>query len=153
MAVLSGAFMMVEAALWREIGGFDESFKLYSEEVDLCRRIVATGRPILMTGAARVRHLVGHGSVHNPNRTMAKTRGMMHYFRKHRRWPGQVAGAFVLIWMHAASRYAAGVVLSPVIGRQRADALRISFGPIFRRPSAWWSGWSGRNLENGTRGV
>lgn len=148
--VVSGAFMMVDAVLWREMGGFDESFKLYSEEVDLCRRVREKGRRVLMTGAARVRHLVGHGSVYSPSRTMAKTRGCMHYIRKHRRWPGQVTAAAVLIWIHALSRYVAGVALFPVLGQQRANTLRAAFGPIVLRPCAWWSGWSGRDLHTPT---
>jgi len=37
----AGAFLMIRRAVWRELGGFDESFyPLWFEEVDFCRRAV-----------------------------------------------------------------------------------------------------------------
>jgi N-acetylglucosaminyl-diphospho-decaprenol L-rhamnosyltransferase len=51
-----GALMAVDARTFAEVGGFDESFFLYREETDLCRRVRSAGRP--------VRHLAGAVAVH-----------------------------------------------------------------------------------------
>jgi hypothetical protein len=40
---LSGGAMLVDRQTFLEIGGFDESFFIYSEDVDLCRRLRASG--------------------------------------------------------------------------------------------------------------
>jgi len=40
---VSGALMLLPAALFRELGGFDERFFLYCEDVDLCDRLRALG--------------------------------------------------------------------------------------------------------------
>jgi GT2 family glycosyltransferase len=41
---LSGAFMFCRTDLLKQIGGFDEDFFLYFEDVDLCRRVQETHR-------------------------------------------------------------------------------------------------------------
>jgi N-acetylglucosaminyl-diphospho-decaprenol L-rhamnosyltransferase len=41
--VLSGAFMMVRKKILDIIGGFDEQFFMYAEDIDLCRRIQNAG--------------------------------------------------------------------------------------------------------------
>jgi GT2 family glycosyltransferase len=40
---LGGGAMLIDRQTFLEIGGFDESFFMYSEDVDLCRRLRATG--------------------------------------------------------------------------------------------------------------
>jgi GT2 family glycosyltransferase len=52
----SGAFFVMRRRLWEELGGFDERFFLWYEDVDLARRAVAAGRHNLVVGAARVGH-------------------------------------------------------------------------------------------------
>jgi GT2 family glycosyltransferase len=41
--VVTGCFLLVRRDLWRRLGGFDPSFFLYGEEVDLCLRARALG--------------------------------------------------------------------------------------------------------------
>ena len=52
----SGAFFVMRRQVWEELGGFDERFFLWYEDVDLARRAVAAGRRNLVVGAARVAH-------------------------------------------------------------------------------------------------
>ena len=56
---VSGASFMVRTAALREVGGFDEDFFLYWEEVELCHRIAAAGFGIHGIPAAKVRHIGG----------------------------------------------------------------------------------------------
>ncbi len=54
-----GACMMVRREVVKEVGGLDEGYFYYSEEIDWCRRIRAAGWTILTAPAARVVHHAG----------------------------------------------------------------------------------------------
>ncbi len=141
VAVLSGAFMMVEASLWRELGGFDPSFFLYSEEVDFCCRLRRrTGRRPIMTPASRVVHLVGKSSGDSAERALGIYRGKMHLDRKlHGGWHVGALGA--VMWLGAAVRWGMGGVLRPLLGAERAQRWRQRYAADARRPGAWWGGY------------
>jgi GT2 family glycosyltransferase len=140
VSTLSGAFMMVPKRLWDELEGFDETFFMYNEESELCHRIRKLGYSILLTPDARITHLVGAGSHSSPQRLTAMMRGRMQFARKHYGPVGYFTmGA--ITFLHAASRYAAGSVFWPVLGRSRAAVMRERFGPILRHPSNCWQAY------------
>lgn len=56
---VSGASLMVRAEVLRSVGGFDEDFFLYWEEVELCHRIHKSGFTIHGFPSAKVRHIGG----------------------------------------------------------------------------------------------
>ena len=56
---LSGACLAVGAPLWRALGGFDEEFFLYWEEVDLAARAEAAGGRLRLVRGARAVHTEG----------------------------------------------------------------------------------------------
>lgn len=81
---LSGACLMIRRAVLEGVGGFDESFFLYSEETDWQRRISDAGWEVHWVGGARAVH-VGGGSGEGAS---AGTReyfyeGVDRYFRKY----------------------------------------------------------------------
>jgi len=51
-----GACMLIQADIFRSIGGFDENFFLYVEELDLCHRIRESGGEIWYVHSARIIH-------------------------------------------------------------------------------------------------
>lgn len=51
-----GAFMLCRVGALRSVGGFDESFFLYSEEEDLCRRLGESGWQTLFVSSVRLIH-------------------------------------------------------------------------------------------------
>jgi GT2 family glycosyltransferase len=51
-----GAAMMIDRALFLELGGFDERFFCYCEDVDLGYRLRLRGEPVLLAPHAIVRH-------------------------------------------------------------------------------------------------
>lgn len=53
---ISGACMMLSMALWDAVGGFDESFFLYWEDVDLSRRVTTAGGRLMVIPEAIVLH-------------------------------------------------------------------------------------------------
>ena len=54
--VVSGACLMVPRELFQRIGGFNEAFFMYAEDVDLCYRVHRLGRSISFTDKATVLH-------------------------------------------------------------------------------------------------
>jgi GT2 family glycosyltransferase len=56
---VSGACLLVTRALLNMIGGFDEGFFMYCEDVDLCKRIWGSGRKVTYTPAVVCTHAGG----------------------------------------------------------------------------------------------
>lgn len=56
---ISGAALMVRTDAFRSVGGFDPSIFLYMEDVDLCRRLRATGWTIRYEPSVAVEHDLG----------------------------------------------------------------------------------------------
>ena len=59
---VAGMFMLLRSEAFRAIGGFDEKYFLYYEDVDLCRRLRAVGKSALYNPAAEVVHDARRGS-------------------------------------------------------------------------------------------
>lgn len=53
---VGGMFMLIPAAVFRKIGGFDERYFLYYEDVDLCARMRLAGYDIRLCPNAKVIH-------------------------------------------------------------------------------------------------
>lgn len=86
---LSGVALLVDTAAFDSVGGFDEKFFFYFEDVDLCRRLRVRGFHLWYEPAARVRHELGgtreaEGVVVSPNIAMAHVLGHLRYYRVHR---------------------------------------------------------------------
>lgn len=58
----SGCCVMFRGVLLKQLGGFDEQFFYYYEEVDLCKRVQLAGHPILFTPRATITHLGGQST-------------------------------------------------------------------------------------------
>lgn len=58
----SGALFAVRREAWEAVGGFDERFFLYFEDVDLSRRVKAAGFRITASAAVRAVHAPGQSS-------------------------------------------------------------------------------------------
>jgi N-acetylglucosaminyl-diphospho-decaprenol L-rhamnosyltransferase len=53
---VSGACFVMRRQAWEQVGGFDEGYFLWYEDVDLAKRLHDLGRRNLVVGAALVRH-------------------------------------------------------------------------------------------------
>jgi hypothetical protein len=59
---VAGMFMCLRAETYAFLGGFDERYHLYYEDVDLCRRARARGLEVVVVPEARVTHLARRAS-------------------------------------------------------------------------------------------
>jgi GT2 family glycosyltransferase len=118
---LSGACMLVRRSALEALGGLDERFFLYCEDMDLCRRMRAAGHEIRYEPAAAAHHVGGASSA--PGQTLAiYARSRIRYARRHYRpiaVPLEAAGVAVGALSHfiAAAR-------RPALRRGHAAALR-----------------------------
>ncbi len=62
---VGGAALALDLSLWSALGGFDERYLFYFEDVDLCLRAAARGVRPLVIGGARVRHRGGGTRSHH----------------------------------------------------------------------------------------
>ncbi|PWK76871.1 glycosyltransferase family 2 protein [Aminobacter sp. AP02] len=78
----TGAILVVPAATRRKVGNWDESFFLYSEEVDYLRRVRATGASVVYVPQAQAVHIGGeyHDNVFL---TALMTNNRIRYYRRH----------------------------------------------------------------------
>jgi GT2 family glycosyltransferase len=94
-ALVRGAFALVRRDLFERLGGFDERFFLYYEEVDLCRRIRAAVYRVQYWPELRVHHIGGVSARTVTGATVARSgsqltlwraRSGLLYYRKNHGW-------------------------------------------------------------------
>jgi len=54
-----GTYMLIRKKIFEQIGGFDEKFFLFQEDIDLCRRIKKRGYRIVLVTHAKIIHKYG----------------------------------------------------------------------------------------------
>lgn len=86
---VSGACMLLRREAVKQVGGFDERFFLYSEDVDLCLRLKRAGWKVYYVPEAEALHLGGHASERRPFFSLYHAhRSMWLFFRAHHRGTG-----------------------------------------------------------------
>lgn len=114
--VIAGSFMMMPADLCHQLGGWDETYFFYGEDIDFCYRIHQVNRPIIYYPHVEVLHYKGASSglrkesadiARPPKRTRVKVakesiRAMKIFYRKFysQQYPSLVT-AFVLAGIQA----------------------------------------------------
>jgi GT2 family glycosyltransferase len=85
VAFLQGACLLIRAALFREIGGFDPRYFLYAEDLDLSIEVRKRGWTLAYAAGVVVRHLGGHSEQVRPAASVAarKYAGLTLFYRKH----------------------------------------------------------------------
>lgn len=78
---LSGCFMFLRASVLRGVGGFDEQFFMYMEDVDLCRRIGKRSKTVFHP-AVSVVHGYAKGSYRNVRHLWFHLTSAFRYFMK-----------------------------------------------------------------------
>jgi hypothetical protein len=146
--VLNGGFMMVRTDVWRQLGGFDEDFFLYSEELDLFKRMKDLGYLAMVTPDVAVVHDAGGGQALSRERFLYRTTGQMHYARKH----FSRSAAFLTgcaLWLTAAKYVFAAAIAAPLFpGRkERLRAMGHAWSGVLLNPGRWWHGYKGRRAS------
>jgi GT2 family glycosyltransferase len=114
-----GCALMVRTDAIRAVGGFDEAFFMYSEEIDLCTRLVDAGGRIASVPDAVVVH-DGQAStgLESPERAVEMARSRRRYWHKHYGLPARLAAEAIV-----GAQFAAMALLRARGDRARARPL------------------------------
>jgi N-acetylglucosaminyl-diphospho-decaprenol L-rhamnosyltransferase len=81
---LSGAFLLLRRDVFEVLHGFDPTYFLYYEDVDLFRRAKNLGHVCCYVGATSADHAIGHSSNTIPIRAgLRRVAGFIRYYRTH----------------------------------------------------------------------
>ena len=110
-----GAALMVRREVLAQVGGFDEAYFMYSEELDLCRRIKEAGWQIVYLPTAQIIHHEGKSSEQVvAARHIRFQTSKVRYFRKfHGPFPAEALRVFILAlfaveWLLEACKWLLG---------------------------------------------
>ena len=80
---ISGSFMAIPREVFEKVGGFDEDYFMYGEDLDLCFRIKSAGYKVFYTPATSIIHFKGESALRsNFNRTREFYRAMSVFVMK-----------------------------------------------------------------------
>lgn len=143
VGVVTGCLLLVTREDWDALGGFDERFFMYGEDVDLSLRAARAGRPPVLVPAIEITHTVGVSSGSRPGRKTLVMKGKATVVRKHSGPAGRTLALGLL-------RLGVGI---------RA-LLRVDPWPeVWRARGEWLPGYPpaaeprGQVLQSNTRGV
>lgn len=77
---VAGMFMLFRSDTFAAIGGFDERYYLYYEDVDLCARLRAIGRAVVVDPRVSVVHLAQRASRRRLDHALWHARSMARFF-------------------------------------------------------------------------
>lgn len=81
---VSGAAMLVRRGMFQQLGGFDEGFFMYCEDVDLCYRAHQAGWKVVYFPDSVIYHIIGRSSDKVPTRmTYHFHKSMYRFYKKH----------------------------------------------------------------------
>jgi GT2 family glycosyltransferase len=115
--------MLLRADAFDSVGRFDEGFRMYFEETDLCRRLQNGGHTVALCPAAHATHLHGASTRQTSVRQVEYYLSYVRYFRKHHR-RGSAAILRAAVAATALARMAALFVKYPPVDQKRAASLR-----------------------------
>ncbi|OIQ30687.1 MAG: glycosyl transferase family 2 [Bacteroidetes bacterium MedPE-SWsnd-G2] len=81
--VLVGAFMMVKKEVYDEVGGFDEDYFMYGEDIDLSYRVIKNGYQNYYFGETAIVHFKGESTLKDKQYAQRFFGAMHIFYKKH----------------------------------------------------------------------
>jgi GT2 family glycosyltransferase len=139
VGVVTGCFLLVRNEVWRQLGGFDERYFMYGEDIDLAIRARAAGWSPVICPDARLVHEVGQSSATPAAKMLLLYRGKASLVRQHWRGGRKHLGLFFL---------AAGVGLralgTTIAGWRNRRTARERWQTVWRERRGWLEGYPAR---------
>lgn len=143
VGVVTGCLLLVSREGWDSLGGFDERFFMYGEDVDLSLRAARAGRPPVLVPSIEITHTVGVSSESRPGRKTLVMKGKATVARKH---SGAVRRGIALGLLQV------GVGIRALLGIE-------PWRDVWRARREWVAGYPpavearGQVLQSNTRGI
>jgi GT2 family glycosyltransferase len=116
--VLSGCFCVARKKAVDEVGGMDERFFFYAEDIDWSKRFWDAGWKLMFVPDATATHFGGGSTANAPLRySIEILRATLKYWRKHHGIAGQVVCYLLILAHHGVRLMARGIKRSLGFGR------------------------------------
>ena len=116
---VAGTHFLVRRTAWDAVGGFDESFFMFAEDVDLCWRLRDAGWRVRYEPTSVVVHLISKSADQTPYRMiLAHHQSLYHFVDK--TWQGRRRGLLPVVGAALALRTGMAMVQRAVRGRPHA---------------------------------
>lgn len=107
---LSGAAMMFRRKVYGEIGGFDEIFFMYGEDLDFCKRVLDKGWKTVYVSEARIIHFGGQSSGKRRVQSLINFyEAMWLYYKKYFKYNFLIN---LLVWLGIKFRMIAALIMN-----------------------------------------
>jgi GT2 family glycosyltransferase len=140
--VITGCYLLTPKSVWDELGGMDERYFMYGEDVDFAMRARRAGyRPVICPGAELI-HEVGQCSDTPVHKTLLLYRGKASLVRTHWTGPARWLGLFFLA---AGTGLRAG--LSAMVKGRRNGDVAGRWQTLWRERATWLKGYSAQEAK------
>lgn len=103
---VSGSFLLVTKEDWNQVGGLDEDYFMYVEDVDFCKKLQNLGKKMLLYPAYSYIHFVGF----NSSREFKLIKGYKIYASKHFSFFKRTVGRSMLVINTLVKRFKLSVM-------------------------------------------
>jgi N-acetylglucosaminyl-diphospho-decaprenol L-rhamnosyltransferase len=134
VGAVTGCFFMIKSSLWQELGGFDERFFMYSEDLDLCARVWGAGYRCTLLPDATIVHHGGRSEARRADKMAKVYRARAQFLSKHAS-PRRAALGVRLIDLGVAARVLAHALLAWLLPAS-GEKLDLWHG-VWRSRSVW----------------
>jgi len=82
---VAGSFLMMPRSVFDRLGGYDETFFMYGEDLDLCYRVKELDLSVIYYGKVSITHLKGQSGLHTKSQTVIYHfyNAMLLFYKKH----------------------------------------------------------------------
>lgn len=95
---LSGAAMLFRRKVYETIGGFDEKFFMYGEDLDFCKRVKDAGFKTVYVHSAEIIHFGGQSSAKRKSASIRNFYDAMWIYYKKHFWQDYIFPVHALVW-------------------------------------------------------
>ena len=135
--IVTGCFLLIDTALWHQLGGFDPIFFMYGEEADLCLRARKFGARPVITPEATIIHYGGGSAA---TRSDPNVRLLRAKIALARRGMGSVSAGLVRwLYLLAVALRAGLYALAVRLGRHRAAGQAGMWRETLLRHNEWFA--------------
>jgi GT2 family glycosyltransferase len=144
--IVTGCYLLIDADLWRALGGFDRRFFMYAEEADLCLRARALGARPRFTPTSEIIHFGGASEQVYSGKMVKLFAGKLTLAEKHLpAW--QVWLARGLLATAVCGRSIALRGLGALSGRDRWRRSGQEWAAVWQRRDEWLRGYPEPSAE------
>lgn len=138
VSAVNGGCMFIKRDVWDLLGGMDQDYFLYTEDLDFCQRYIKAGGRIAVLPDSQVAHHFGSGEPFSPTRRRFMLLGNATYYHKHFSPPYAFA-CVTALWVACVSRFVAGIMLGALSANFRKMAGAYRYGAL--NPLKWARGY------------